>query len=80
MSIIRPGATIGVLGGGQLGRMFALAARSLGYKVQVLDPEARCPAAPVADKVIQARFDDVAAAGERTCWRSLRIAGSRRHG
>jgi 5-(carboxyamino)imidazole ribonucleotide synthase len=42
--------------------MFALAARSLGYKVKVLDPEAKCPAAPVADKVIQARFDDVAAA------------------
>src|SRR6185312_5765528 len=50
-------------GGGQLGRMFALAARSLGYRVNVLDPETRCPAAPVADRVITARFDDVEAAG-----------------
>ena len=35
---ILPGATIGILGGGQLGRMVAMAARSLGYRIQVLDP------------------------------------------
>ena len=63
-AVIRPGATIGILGGGQLGRMLALAARSLGYKVNVLDPEPRCPAAPVADKVFTARFDDPTAAVE----------------
>ena len=36
---LRPGATLGVLGGGQLGRMFALAAHSMGYRVWVLDPD-----------------------------------------
>jgi 5-(carboxyamino)imidazole ribonucleotide synthase len=60
--VIRPGATIGVLGGGQLGRMLALAARSLGYHVKVLDPEPNCPARAVADKVITAKFDDADAA------------------
>jgi len=60
--VIRPGATIGVLGGGQLGRMLALAARSLGYQVKVLDPDPKCPAEPVADKVFAARFDDAEAA------------------
>ena len=39
MSIILPGATIGILGGGQLGRMTAMAARSLGYHLAVLDPD-----------------------------------------
>ena len=62
--VIRPGATIGVLGGGQLGRMLALAARSFGYHVKVLDPEPKCPAEPVVDRVITARFDDVEAAAE----------------
>jgi 5-(carboxyamino)imidazole ribonucleotide synthase len=51
-----------VLGGGQLGRMLALSARALGYGVKVLDPDSKCPAAPVADKVIVARFDDADAA------------------
>ena len=40
MSIIAPGSTIGILGGGQLGRMTAMAARTLGYRVHVLDPDA----------------------------------------
>lgn len=57
-----PPATIGILGGGQLGRMTALAARSMGYGVHVLDPDANCSAAPVADRVVAARFDDVDAA------------------
>lgn len=61
---IRPGATIGILGGGQLGRMLALSARSLGYRVHVLDPDSQCPASPVADRVFAARFDDVLAATE----------------
>src|SRR5947207_12952374 len=62
--IIRPGATIGILGGGQLGRMTAMAARTLGYNVHVLDPDANCSASAVADRVIAARFDDADAAAE----------------
>ena len=59
MAPILPPASIGILGGGQLGRMTALAARSLGYRVGVLDPDADCAARPVADRVVVARFDDV---------------------
>lgn len=59
---ILPGATIGLLGGGQLGRMTALAARSMGYKVAVLDPDPHCAASPLADTVIVGAFDDVEAA------------------
>lgn len=55
---ILPPATIGILGGGQLGRMTALAARSLGYGVQVLDPNPDCAAKPVVDRVVVAAFDD----------------------
>jgi 5-(carboxyamino)imidazole ribonucleotide synthase len=61
---IAPGGTIGMLGGGQLGRMTALAARSMGYRIHVLDPDADCAAAPVADRVVAAPFDDVEAARE----------------
>ena len=59
---ILPGATIGILGGGQLGRMTAMAARSMGYDVHVLDPDPDCSAKPVASRVVTARFDDVSAA------------------
>jgi len=59
MPAILPPASIGILGGGQLGRMTALAARSLGYRVQVLDPDADCAARPVVDRVVVAKFDDV---------------------
>ncbi len=62
MTAILPGATIGLLGGGQLGRMTALAARSLGYDVIVLDPDPDPPAAALASECIAAGFDDVAAA------------------
>jgi 5-(carboxyamino)imidazole ribonucleotide synthase len=58
MAPILPPATIGILGGGQLGRMTALSARSLGYGVRVLDPDADCAARPVVDEVVVARFDD----------------------
>ncbi|MDQ2666760.1 MAG: 5-(carboxyamino)imidazole ribonucleotide synthase [Gemmatimonadota bacterium] len=61
---ILPPATIGILGGGQLGRMTALAARSMGYGVQVLDPSADCAAAAVADRVVVGAFDDAAAAAD----------------
>jgi len=62
VSIILPGATIGFLGGGQLGRMAAMAARTMGYDVHVLDPEAHCPARPLASHVITAPWSDADAA------------------
>jgi len=55
---IAPGDWLGLLGGGQLGRMFCHAAQSLGYKVAVLDPAVDGPAAMVADKHIHAAYDD----------------------
>ena len=62
-AMIEPGATIGILGGGQLGRMAGMAARSLGYDVHVLDPDPNCPASAIASRTIAARFDDADAAG-----------------
>jgi len=59
---IAPPATIGILGGGQLGRMIALAARELGYGVAVLDPDPQAPAAGLADRVEVGTYDDVASA------------------
>ena len=56
--MILPGATLGILGGGQLGRMFTMAARTLGYRVIVLDPSADSPAGRVADAYWRAAFDD----------------------
>ena len=64
MAPILPPATIGILGGGQLGRMTALAARAMGYRVQVLDPDANCAASPVVDRVVVAPFSDALAAVE----------------
>jgi 5-(carboxyamino)imidazole ribonucleotide synthase len=64
MPMIPPGSTIGILGGGQLGRMTAMAARTLGYSVHVLDPDADCAASPVADRVVAAKFDDADAAAD----------------
>jgi 5-(carboxyamino)imidazole ribonucleotide synthase len=66
---ILPGATIGILGGGQLGRMTAMAARTLGYDVHVLDPDPECSARGVVDRVVTARFDDAEAAADlaRNC-------------
>ncbi|HEY0785701.1 MAG TPA: 5-(carboxyamino)imidazole ribonucleotide synthase, partial [Acidobacteriaceae bacterium] len=62
MTAILPGATLGILGGGQLGRMMAMAARSLGYRVQVMDPDPSCPARFVVDACYQGGWDDVRAA------------------
>ena len=59
---ILPGATIGCLGGGQLGRMMALAARSMGYEVQALDPDPACATRPLASRTITASFADADAA------------------
>ena len=64
-----PGSTIGVLGGGQLGRMLALEARPMGYRVLVLDANADAPAAQVADDAIVAPLDDADAVRE-LCRRS----------
>ncbi|HEV2708932.1 MAG TPA: 5-(carboxyamino)imidazole ribonucleotide synthase [Edaphobacter sp.] len=55
---ILPGATIGIFGGGQLGRMTAMAARAMGYRIMVLDPDPACPARFVVDGCIEARWDD----------------------
>ncbi len=64
MSLIAPGSTIGILGGGQLGRMLANAASQLGFDVHVFCPEPDCPAARVARKAWVAPYDDVAALTE----------------
>ena len=61
-AIVRPGGLIAILGGGQLGRMIAMAARTMGYRIRVMDPEAACPASFVADETIVGRWDDAAAA------------------
>ena len=61
---ILPPGTIGILGGGQLGRMLALAARAMGYRIAIQDPDPDCPAAAVADRVILGGYDDVRAARE----------------
>ncbi len=59
MPTILPGATIGVLGSGQLGRMFAIAARRLGYRVHTFSPDQDSPTGQVADNEIAARYDDL---------------------
>ncbi|AIK37349.1 MULTISPECIES: 5-(carboxyamino)imidazole ribonucleotide synthase [Bacillus] len=59
--IILPGKTIGIIGGGQLGRMMALAAKEMGYKIAVLDPAKHSPCAQVADIEIVASYDDLKA-------------------
>jgi 5-(carboxyamino)imidazole ribonucleotide synthase len=56
---ILPGATLGVLGSGQLGRMFAMAARRMGYRVHVLSPESDTPTGQVADVEVNASYDDL---------------------
>jgi 5-(carboxyamino)imidazole ribonucleotide synthase len=62
--VIGPGRAIGILGGGQLGRMLAQAAQSLGYRAHVYTPSAGGPAGAVADRETVAAFDDLAALGE----------------
>ncbi|WP_019172356.1 5-(carboxyamino)imidazole ribonucleotide synthase [Pseudaminobacter salicylatoxidans] len=55
---LAPGSTIGIIGGGQLGRMLAMAAARLGYRTVVLEPQVDCPAAQVANHQIVATYDD----------------------
>ncbi|MDN6209371.1 NAD(P)-binding domain-containing protein, partial [Bifidobacterium crudilactis] len=57
VTMLEPGSTIGIVGGGQLGRMMALSARYHGFKVGVLDPTPDCPTAQVADFQITAAYD-----------------------
>jgi 5-(carboxyamino)imidazole ribonucleotide synthase len=59
---IAPPSTIGILGGGQLGRMLAMAAREMGYRVAVMDPDPECPTAVLADRQVVAGYDDVGGA------------------
>lgn len=56
--MILPGATLGVLGGGQLGRMFTVAARKMGYKVIVVDPDPMSPAAALANEHLRCEYTD----------------------
>ena len=58
-SALPPGSTIGLLGGGQLGRMLAEAASTLGFDTVILEPQKNCPASRVAARHIQADYDDV---------------------
>jgi 5-(carboxyamino)imidazole ribonucleotide synthase len=58
-TLVLPGSTVGVLGGGQLGRMFAMAARRLGYRVHTLAPEHDTPTGQIADVEIDAPYDDL---------------------
>jgi 5-(carboxyamino)imidazole ribonucleotide synthase len=60
---IVPGATLGVLGSGQLGRMFALEARRMGYRVHTLSPDVDMPTGQVADVEVKATYDDLDAIG-----------------
>ena len=58
---VLPGSTIGILGSGQLGRMIAIAARRMGYRVHTLSPESDSPTGHVADREVAAAYDDVEA-------------------
>jgi 5-(carboxyamino)imidazole ribonucleotide synthase len=64
LTAIVQGSTIGILGGGQLGRMTAMAARSMGYRVQVMDPDPSCPARFVVDACFVGSWDDAKAAAD----------------
>lgn len=57
--VIGPGAALGVLGGGQLGRMFAIAARRMGYRVHTFSPEDDSPAGQIADLAVTASYEDL---------------------
>ena len=57
--VIAPGSVVGVLGSGQLGRMFAIAARRMGYRVHTLSPDYDTPTGQVADLEVQAAYDDL---------------------
>ncbi len=62
--VFLPGSTLGVMGGGQLGRMFAIAARRMGYRVHTFSPDEDTPTGQLADLEVAARYDDEAAVRE----------------
>ena len=62
LKTVAPGGLIAILGGGQLGRMTAMAARTMGYRVRVMDPDAHCPASHVVDVVVVGQWGDAEAA------------------
>ncbi|MEJ5170838.1 MAG: ATP-grasp domain-containing protein, partial [Fimbriimonadales bacterium] len=64
MKPILPGSTIGVLGSGQLGRMLAMAARRMGYRVHTLSPDRDSPTGQIADREVVAAYDDLDAVRE----------------
>ena len=64
ISQLMPGSVIGIVGGGQLGRMMALSAKYMGFRIGVLDPTPDCPTAQVADFQVTADYDDRAAIAE----------------
>jgi 5-(carboxyamino)imidazole ribonucleotide synthase len=64
MKAILPGATVGVLGSGQLGRMFAIAARRMGYRVHTLSPDSDTPTGQIADKEYENSYEDLDAVRE----------------
>jgi len=55
---VKPGSVLGILGGGQLGRMFAMSAHAMGYQVAVLDPDLNSPAGTISEHHIQADYED----------------------
>src|SRR5438093_6984133 len=59
--VFLPGSTVGVMGGGQLGRMFAIAARRMGYRIHTFSPDEDSPTGQLADVEIAAGFDNEAA-------------------
>lgn len=69
MTVLLPGTTLGMLGGGQLGRMFTVAARTMGYNVIVLDPDPDSPAGELATDHVCADYQDAAALAHlaKTC-------------
>ncbi|UWR83373.1 5-(carboxyamino)imidazole ribonucleotide synthase [Phaeobacter inhibens] len=60
-NVLKPGATIGILGGGQLGRMLSVAASRLGFRTHIFEPSATPPAAHVADRITTASYEDAEA-------------------
>src|SRR5690606_31266480 len=58
-AVIRPGSVLGVLGSGQLGRMFAIAARRMGYRVHTFSPDKETPTGQVADREVYAPYEDL---------------------
>src|SRR5437762_12334215 len=61
MKPILPGSALGVLGSGQLGRMFAIAARRMGYRVHTFSPDFDTPTGQVSDREVQAPYEDLEA-------------------